>query len=392
MATKQRENARRERAQKKDLATKKIIWILLILVIIALIIMKVCEIDFSAVKNRFTDSDGNFTLTVTADEDAYPYQIDSSRAIVNSINDKLNILTPSTVTVMNPASAQVMYSFTHGYSNPVLSYSGNYYCIYDQGSDRIRLDTNSENIYETVSEYQILCADVAKNGTVAYASRSDESKSRLVVINTSLKEKMVYEFNDGYIVAVAIDSSGTKCAFAAVNTEDAKLVTTVYTMSVGEFEQPKYSFKFPSANTMSLHYSDSSDLYFVSTDGVCLIENQKKQKEIFKQGTVKTVCYCYTHSNELVYAFSSFSGSNECTVSYVTTSGKVKSSAKFNQTVKYLSSEANEYSVLLSDRIVTCSLSKGVERNSVKCDDSVKSAHRMSSKMFVNRQQLIDIL
>ena len=54
MPTNQRKNARKERSRKNEAKTRKIIWAVLIFVIIVLIIMRVCEIDFASLKNRFT--------------------------------------------------------------------------------------------------------------------------------------------------------------------------------------------------------------------------------------------------------------------------------------------------------------------------------------------------
>ena len=72
MPTNQRKNARKERSRKNEAKTRKIIWAVLIFVIIVLIIMRVCEIDFASLKNRFTDANGNFTLSLVTDENEYP--------------------------------------------------------------------------------------------------------------------------------------------------------------------------------------------------------------------------------------------------------------------------------------------------------------------------------
>ena len=125
MPTNQRKNARKERSRKNEAKTRKIIWAVLIFVIIVLIIMRVCEIDFASLKNRFTDANGNFTLSLVTDENEYPLSIDSSKDVsVNVVSDKLNVLTDVSYSVYNPATAKKLYSFNHGYANPILKCAG----------------------------------------------------------------------------------------------------------------------------------------------------------------------------------------------------------------------------------------------------------------------------
>ncbi|MFR5876837.1 MAG: DUF5711 family protein [Eubacterium sp.] len=392
MPSHERENARKEKQRKTDAKIKKIIWAVLIAVIIALIVMKVCEIDFQTIKNYFVDSDGNLSILMTADEDAYPFTIDSSKNVhLYSLNDKLGVLTDSSMTVLNPSDADVLYTFNHGYANPIIKCSGTYYCLVDQGANRLRLDTVNDNVYETKTENTILTADVSKNGTVIYATKSNDAKSTVFVYSKALKKQMELEVNSGYIVSVAIDSSGKKCAYAVVNSKDAKIVTTVYTINVGD-DKERAAFDFVDSNLMDLHYSNSGDLYFVGTDCVSVITSQKKQKEVFKKGSANTVCFSYTSDNELVYVYSDYSESIDSTVAHINSSGKIKNSFKINQKTKYVSSSSNEICVLFSDRVEVYSLTKGDLKNTYKCDDSVGTVRKMSSKVFINRQQLVDVL
>lgn len=392
MASKQRENARKERQRAKDKKTKKIIWIVLITIIVVLLIMRVCEIDFASIKNRYTDDNGKFTVSMTTDAEAYPHEVDSSNIIdVQPISDKLSILTDSSITIINPTNAETTYTANHGYSNPIMSSAGQYICLIDQGSNRIRLDRITENVYESKTENTVLAADVAKSGTVIYATRSNEQKSTVYVTNSSLKKLAEFNVNSGYVVAVAIDSSGKKCAYATVNSVDTKLVTTVHTFNVGD-DREKGSFDYIDSNIMDLHYSDSSSLYYVGTNSVSVITSQKKSKPVFEIGTINTECYNYTKNNELIIDFSEYSQANENSIALVSASGKVRTKFDLKKRVKYISSSSNEICVLMADKVVTYSQTKGEERNSISCDDSVTTANKLSSKVFVTRHQLIDVM
>lgn len=391
MASNERENARRERARQKDKKTKIIVWSILAVIIVVLLAMRVSEIDFKAIKNKYTDQNGKFTLSMTTDADAYPFQLDSSSGVdIKNINDKLSILTSSSLTVINPSNAQRLYSYDHGYANPMISYSGNYICLFDQGGTRLRLDSFSDNLYEQSMQKSILTADVASNGTVIYATQSDNAKSSVFVINKSLKELMTFDVKDGYVVDVAIDSSGKKCAYVTINSENAVLKTTLHTINVGDNKDIK-TFTYDNTNILDLRYNSSS-LYVVGDNMVSVISSQKKEKVAFKHNSINTLFYTYTKNNELIIDYTDYAGASENTISYVKENGKVKTSIKLDKRIKYLSTSSNEITALFSDKIVTYSLSKGKEKSSIICDDSVNSADTLSSKTFVQIGQQLDVI
>lgn len=389
MPSKERENKKKEKKQKNEARLKTVIWVVLAVIVIALIILKVCEIDFNSIKNKI-NADGGVSSAVTADNASYPYTLDSSKNVVMApLDSKLCVLTDMSCSVLNPADASVQYKFDHGYSNPIMKTAGNYICLVDQGSNRLRVDSNKEQIYETKTDTFILTADISKKGNVIYAVKSNKKKSTVIVMNTSLKKLAELDIKEGYVVSTAIDPSGKKCAWAVVNSENAKLATTVYTYNVGD-EQPLASFEFGDSVLVDLKYNNSSNLYVVCTDRVDLISSQKKSKELLAKGSVNTVCCGYTKNNELIYAYSEYDNSEENKVVYITSSGKLKTTVELNQRVKALSSSDSEMCVLFADKICTYSLTKGTEKKTSACDDSVKSICSLSSKLFKNFQQQID--
>ena len=390
MASNERKNARKEKLEKKNKKKRTILWIFIIIIIAVLLILKVCEIDFKDIKNNFVDKNGKFSFSATVDKNAYPYTLDTARNVcLNVINDKLNILTDTSVTVLNPANGKELYTFDHGYAEPVMAHSGSYFCVFDQGGTRLRLDTNSENKYENNLKQTVLDADVAKNGTVLYATKGSKSKSQLILQNTSLKKLITYNCDDGYIVSVAVDSSGKHCAFATVNSKDAKLVTKVFTINSGD-TRPIHQFDYTGTDILDLHYS-SSDLYVVGSNGVSIISSQKKKKDVLKQGSVFVSKYCYTNSGELVVDYSKYSSSTENTVSYIASSGKVKTNISLKQPIKSISVSSNRIAVLTDNKITAFSLTKGDKKFSLDCDESVSNVATIGNNVYEQRGQLIEL-
>ena len=391
MPSQKRENERKEKKLKNERKTKKIIWIVLILIVFALIIMRVCEVDFKDLKNRFIDENGKLTFSMTTNEDAYPYSLSSSSGVkVQPVGDKLSVINDVSCTVINPSDADVIYSFNHGYANPIIKYSGNYFCVIDQGATRLRLDRVNEAVFELKTDKPVICADVAKNGNIAYITSLDNGKSELNVINSTRKELMSYTITDGYAVGVAIDPAGKKIAFATINSKNAEFITKINTINLND-DAVRNSFDFQNSTFMDIHYSTSSELYYVSTGGVSVIKNQKKLVETFESGKVNTVCYNYTDDNELVYVYSGYSSANENKLVYINSSGKVKTEIDLKQKPKYISA-TNDICVLFMDKIVTYSITSGEVKETYKCDDSVTSANKVSSKIFISRQKVIDVI
>ncbi len=386
MASNQRENARKEKQQNKERKIRVIIWIVLIVTVFVLAGMRVAEIDFATVKKRITGG-----ISASTKADAYPYALDtSSGAQLSFVNDKIVALTDTSCTVIDPPDAKELYSFTSGFGNPVMTSAGKFMFTFDQGGTRFRLDNTAENVYESTVEDRVLCGDVSKTGNVIYATRSSNNKITLTVMNNSLKKLTEFRVKDGYLLAVAIDSSGKRFAYATVTSDKAKPVTTLHTYNIGD-TKPRATFKFPQSNVIDLQYTSSGELYYVGDESVHLIKSQKKDVEVFAHGKAYTVTFNYTPDGELIYVYSKYADANENYITYINSNGKVKTAFEVSQKPKYVSA-TNEICVLYTDKVVVYSMTKGEEKQSFKCDDSITSANKLSTKIFITRNQLIDVL
>ena len=404
MAGNQREMRKKELKAKKDRKNKTIIWIIIAIVVAVLIVMKVCEININTVKEHFTDSSGKLSISQNVEKNNFSYNLDSSQNVtVKNINNKLGVLTPSTFTVIDTKKAVAKYTFDHGYSNPVIKTSGIYSLLVDQGSTKMRLDNTSENVYENELKGNILCGDVAKNGNTVLATLcgdvakngntvlatlSGDKLCNVTVYNKSLDKKMSYDLDYGYIVDIAINNSGSKIAFVALNSKNAQLKAKLYTMNVGTSE-PKAILDLPNCNVLELKYN-SDNLYVVADDYIGIVSNQKKLKTVFECGKINTVCYTFTPNDELVLAYNDYSNSTENKLVRVRAGGNTKSETTVNGNIRYISASPSVVSVLTDSNIVTYSLGNMKQKKRVSVDDSVKSICQMGSTVFIHRQSLIE--
>lgn len=388
MPTNERANKLREKKRQKDKKTKIIIWSVLGVIVLTIAIMKICEIDFADVKNKISAN----TAVSSVSEDVYPYSLNiSGNTDVAVVNDKLAVLSDSSLTVFNPTNAKKTYSFEHGYTNPVMLSSGNYICTYDRGSTRLRLDITSKQLYEKTVDRNIICASLASNGTVAYASFSDDADCELTVITKTERKKMTLPIKGGYITRIAVNSSGTKCTYVTVSSTDAVITSTVHTINVGDSEDTATA-EYQSSNILDVTYSDSNDAYIIGDDFLSIVSSQKKFVNVFEKGTISTANYCYTAKNELIVNYRDYSNSSESNLAYIKSNGSVKCKTTLGNTVKYLSSSGNNVTVLFPDGVSTYSLSKFESKKTYKCDSSINSVHSLGSKIYIQYGQYIDVM
>ncbi len=389
MANNQREMHRKELKAKKDKKNKTIIWIIIAIVVVILVVMKVLEININTIKENLTDSDGKISISSKVDTNNFPYNLDSSQGVtIKNINNKLGVLTPTSYTVLDTKSGKARYTFDHGYSNPIIRSSGIYSLIFDQGNKSLRLDNTSENVYEHETDGDILCSDVAKNGNIAVASVSGDKLCRVNVYNKSLNAKLTYDVDYGYIIDIAINNSGTKIAFVAVNSKNAQLKPVLYTMNVGT-KEPKAKIDLPSTNVVELKYT-SNNLYVVGDNYIGIVSNQKNLKNVFECGKINTVAYTFTPSGELVLAYNDYSNSTDNKLVRVKAGGNTKTETEISGNIRSITASSTVVSVLGDSNITTYRLGNLKAKSKTTVDDSVKSICQMGSTVFVHKQSVID--
>lgn len=387
MQNNERTNRNKEKKRIKDKKVKTVIWIVLGVVLAILLVMKVCEIDFNYIKNHIS-SIGNVAMT---NEEIYPYSLDTSgESDVQIVNNKLAVLTDSSLSVVDPSNAKTINSFEHGYTNPYLLSASDYTLLFDRGGTRLRLDTSSRNIYEKNVERNIITAAVAKNGSVAYSTFSDDADCILVIMSKNEKSKLELPIKDGYITSIALNSSASKCTYVTVNTQDAVLVSTVHILNVSSGDDVS-SMSFNGSNILNVNYSNQGNVYIVGDDFLSVVSNQKEVTQVFEKGSIKTNLYCYNSDNELVLNYKDYSNSTDSKLAFVRPNGKIKTSVELDVAPKYISASSNEVTVLYTDCFKIYSLTKGEVKRQTEVDNSVNSVHTLGSKNYVQYGQYVDV-
>lgn len=388
MATNQREIERKERKEKKQHKNTLIFWCVVLVIVLVLLIMKLCEIDYTELKNQISAKISESQSV--SDNEKFPYALDGSDDIViGELGNKISVMSDETLSVVDSSDAERIFIDNHGFSNPVINVRGSYSVAFDQGSNKYRLDTAKGNVYKSTADNTILCACTSASGTVAMALTSSESKSEIVVLNKSLNEKLRYSVSSGYVTDIAVDDNANRIAFTAVHSENAAFYTTVYTMNIND-TAPKAEFTFPST-VLDIRFSGSK-LYVVGTDFVSVISSMKNEEKIFEQGSINIVSFSYNSADNLVLAYTEYAGQTDNKVALIQPSGKVKTDISVNADIKDISASTSEISVLTDDSVIVCSIRNGEVKNQYAVDDSYSSILQMSSKIFAKHRSYIELL
>lgn len=388
MATNQREIERKEKREKKQHKNTLIFWCVVLVIVLVLLIMKLCEIDYTELKNQISAKISSSQSV--SDDEKFPYVLESSEGVViTELGNKISVLNDENISVVDSSDAKQIFIDEHGFANPVMNVGGSYSVAFDQGSNKYRLDTQKDNVYKSTADNTILCAAVSGSGTVAMALTSSEAKSEIAVLNKSLDEKLRYSVSAGYVTDIAVDDNANRIAFAVIHSENAAFYTTVYTMNVGD-TSPKAEFTYPST-VLDIRFSGSK-LFVIGTDFVSVISSMKNEEKVFEQGSINTVSFFYNSSGNLVLAYTEYTGQTDNKIALIQPSGKVKTDITLGTDIKDISASSSEISVLTDDSLIVYSISKGEVKNQYSVDDSYSSILQMSSKIFAKHRSYIELL
>ena len=339
MASSQREAERAERKKSKSRKRWRIAWAIVGVVVAALLIMRIAETDFSSLSAKKNNSES------VSEKNKYPYELSSGGDLsFGTVGSGLYVLDDSSFTVLDTSNASLVQTFNHGYSNPIVETAGSYSLLYDQGGTAYRLDTEKKNVYSDKSDNQLLCAGASESGSVVLCTTSDSAKSNV----------------------------------------------SVYNKSIGDTE-PRARFEYYSSPVLDLRFS-SSDLFVVGSDFVSVVRGLKTETKIFEQGSAFTASYDYDSSDNLIYAYSEYSGSAENKIAVVKHNGNVKTVATVDSAVKDISGSSSYISVLTADSVITYKISDSSVKQTYKADDSYTSIKQVSSKVFAKRQTLVELI
>ena len=172
-------------------------------------------------------------------------------------------------------SGKEIYTNSHGYSNPVISTSSTRAMVYDQNGTSLKIFNLKEQTNVLNTKKPIIAASIARNGSYAVVTESDEYASTVTVY--SRKDKKLYQWNSAKdkVNSIAINSSGKKIAVSTINAEQGSLVSNVYVLNFQDGKE--YEYKIDDGLVYGV-YSVGKAFSVVSSKGYSHITWSKHEK------------------------------------------------------------------------------------------------------------------
>ncbi len=201
---------------------------------------------------------------------------------------------------------------------------------------------------------------------------------------------MSYEVSGGYITSLAIDDRGRNVAFTVLSSDNAKIKSTIYTMSVND-PQPRSEFTYTNSSVLDLHFV-SNNVYVVGTDFVSVISSLTKEVKVYEQGSINTVSYYFNPADNLVIAFNDYTGAASSKIAYIQQNGKIKTQLDVNAEVKDITASGTEMTILTSSEVISYKISTGKETSRAAVDDSYTDIQQVSSKVFGKHLSYLELI
>ncbi len=271
-----------------------------------------------------TDEEGN-------EESNFPFDVSSrSNVSIGAMRDCWVMFSDTSITTYD-ASGETIQSVYAPYGTPTVETSSTRTLVYDMGGYSLMVISRRNEIYEKKLDNQILFAEIGEKGNIAVVTSTDKYVSYLTIYDKNGSE--IFHWADGnYIMAVALNDSGSGCAVASLYASGGILKTLVYVL---DFNSTEIQAKSSAIETMALgiELTDDNEIWLVGSDAVYLLESDC------------TVGYTY----EYTYDISGFSaeddvcavsfekpGSDENVVAVLKAGLDETTEITYNETVKYI--------------------------------------------------------
>ncbi|MGN0562582.1 MAG: DUF5711 family protein, partial [Candidatus Fimenecus sp.] len=280
---------RSTKAQTRSLAVLKavcMIAVLLILVVIAA--YRFGNITFSSVGDYFTA-----LISDTKNGDGYPYYFESTNVeSVQAVGSDLFVLGDDATFVLDNTARKLGYT-QHAFSNPVAYSAGGRVLLLDVGETSVRVLSKTKILYEENFPHKLLTGAIGKDGTVAIASRGENSQSMLTVYNKNHKEVFVWNCASENIVAVAVSDNGKRAAVSVIGAQNGELYCKVHLFDFS-YSEPIASFAY--TDTVSgLQFLSGNHLLVYGKNVFTVVDGDKKELE--EDLSLNTLSRVYSDDN-----------------------------------------------------------------------------------------------
>ncbi len=198
----------------KRLEQKRKIKLLTYTACILAVVFVICELIMPA--GVFETLSNSFATLGTG---KYPIELDSNDTVnVISEGSYYYVLTDKRLNAVSN-SGKVIYSYEHGYENPVLKTSKTRALIFDQGKSKLSIFNLNGLQFSEDYKFEILNASISDNGTYALISNSSKYACEVNVYKKNGKLEYQWFSANEMINNVAVSKNGKKIAVSTLSSK-----------------------------------------------------------------------------------------------------------------------------------------------------------------------------
>lgn len=326
-------------------------------------VLKVVSVIFAVLILLFIAADrfGNITFSSVGDYfysmvlgskrgDGYPYYFESSTPIdVKQIDSDLLVLTSDSTYVLD-STARKLSGFTHSYSNPLIDSCNGRAILFDVGGFSYRVLSKTKILYEGSTDQKILTACVGRNGSVAIATRGENSASQLIVFNSNRKEIFRWDCSKDEIISTDISDKGDRVAVSVIGAENGELYTRVLIFDF-DYQEPVFEYNYGS-NTVSKVEFVKGKMLLASGPNIMSFIDRKANRVDIDLSLNSLARQCTAENNITAAVFSKYGSSSSKILTLYNAEGKEMFSSEINSAVRSVSCDGRNISVLTDRQLI----------------------------------------
>ncbi|MBE6750414.1 MAG: hypothetical protein E7560_04550 [Ruminococcaceae bacterium] len=186
---------------------------------------------------------------------SFPIETDGTQTI-NTVSkgNYFYVLTNSHISAISNSGKKI-FSFAHGFDNPVIKTSSDFSLVYEQGGKQVLIFDLKGLKRSAEAKKAILTAAISDSGAYAIATRSEKYNSAVTVY--SKKGKMLYEWYsaEDTVNNVVISPRANKIAVSTFNASSGQFASSVKVLS---FKSPTPLFTYNISGSLVYNLDNSS--------------------------------------------------------------------------------------------------------------------------------------
>lgn len=265
-------------------------------------------------------------LTALIGSGGYPAEINSTE-VLNTVSrgNYYYVLTDTRINAYSGGGKEI-YSYSHGFENPVLKTSKTRAMVFSQGGNEAYIYNLAELKSAVSTEKEIITANISDSGVYALVTRSDSYASVVSVYNKNGKPLYEWYSSEDTVNNVAISPNGKKIAVSAFNATSGDYSAKVCVLNF-DSATPEYTESYSGSPIYGIDSMSSAGFSVITENGVQFIEWSKYKKTEYKNDY--TLSLFRSASGGSVAVFNRSSDKTDNRVAVFNSKGRLKSEFEF---------------------------------------------------------------